>query len=40
MDQPKLTKTCIIKIVNFNSLKYNFFVFAYNRAEIDKQCEQ
>ena len=37
MDKPKLktyNKNC-----KFINLKYNFYVLAYNRAKIDKLCE-
>ena len=39
MDQHKQKILCIIKNDKFINLKYNFYVLAYNRAKIDKQCE-
>ena len=39
MNQPKL-KNVYNKNSKFINLKYNFYVLVYNRANIDKQCEQ
>ena len=38
MDQPKLKKK--VNNSEFINSKYNFYLLAYNRAKIDKQCEQ
>ena len=38
MEQPKL-KNVYNKNSKFITLKYNFYVLAYNLAKIDKQCE-